>query len=59
MKKFSALGKTLNKAQQRAIKGGGTCDGYNGPVQVTCSQFFALPDRFKMCVLVSVDCFPI
>ena len=57
-KKFSALGKQLTKTEQRNIKGGGQCDGYTGPIIVTCKQYFALPPQYQLCVLVSADCFP-
>ncbi|WP_340064201.1 hypothetical protein [Ascidiimonas aurantiaca] len=62
MKQLSSLGKALNKkAQQEIIAGcpcGNPCDNYNGPIQVTCEQYFNLPPQFQMCVMVSVECFP-
>ncbi|OJJ23459.1 hypothetical protein BKI52_03600 [marine bacterium AO1-C] len=56
-KKFSTL-KQLTKTEQRNIKGGGQCDGYTGPIVVTCEQYHNLPPQYQGCVLVSVDCFP-
>lgn len=59
MKKFSTLGTILNKNQQKNIKGGGNpCDSYSGPIFVTCKQYDALSPQHKMCVMVSVECFP-
>ncbi|TPN88926.1 hypothetical protein [Aquimarina algicola] len=51
------LGTVLTKNEQQNIKGGGRCDGYTGPIVVTCEQYNNLPDQYKFCVLVSVDCF--
>jgi len=55
-KKFSTLGKPLTKAEQSHLKDGGVCDGYNGPVVVTCEQFRALPPQYKVCVIVHPRC---
>ena len=64
MKQLVNLGKVLNKKAQREISGGcscggNPCDNYNGPIRVTCEQYFNLPPQFQMCVMVSVECFPL
>ncbi|TSE06055.1 hypothetical protein [Aquimarina algiphila] len=58
-KKLLNFGKSLNRAQQRKINGGGPCSGYTGPIVVSCSEYEALPPEYKFCVMVSVECFPI
>ena len=57
MKQLVNLGKGLNKKAQREISGGNPCRDYNGPLQVTCEQYFNLPPQFQRCVLVSFKCF--
>ncbi|MFC5046657.1 hypothetical protein ACFSTE_10455 [Aquimarina hainanensis] len=52
----------LSKSEQKLICGGihrNRCSEYNGPVVVTCAQYHNLPDIYKTCVMVSVDCFPL
>ncbi|HAS40632.1 MAG TPA: hypothetical protein DCS93_09140 [Microscillaceae bacterium] len=60
-KKFSTLGKQLTRTELRNVKGGcpghHICDTYNGPIEVTCEQFHALPPEYQMCVDVAADCF--
>ena len=51
------FGKVLTKSEQQKITAGGICDGYNGPTYVTCEQYENLPDQYKFCVMVSVECF--
>ena len=55
-KKFSTLGKILTKSEQSSVKGGGVCDGYNGPQVVTCEEFDALPPQYRICVFVHPRC---
>jgi hypothetical protein len=68
-KQILNLGKALNKVEQKQISGGvSSCDTYSGPSCYgrisgmrcgTCEAYHALPNEHKMCVFVSVDCFPI
>ncbi|OJJ23458.1 hypothetical protein BKI52_03595 [marine bacterium AO1-C] len=55
-KKFSTL-QQLTKTEQSNIRGGGWCGDYDGPVEVTCEEFHALPPQYQMCVDVAADCF--
>jgi len=48
--RFSTL-KQLTKTEQQNIKGGGRCDGYNGPFVVTCAEYYNLPPQFRICVV--------
>lgn len=61
LKNISALGNNLNKEQQKKINDGcphgGSCSGYNGPVEVTCEQYWNLPTVYQMCVDVPAWCF--
>ncbi|WP_340064204.1 hypothetical protein [Ascidiimonas aurantiaca] len=63
MKQISNFGKALNKQTQKEIIAGCSCghicDQYNGPLEVTCEQYFNLPPEFQQCVDVSADCFPL
>lgn len=55
------LGKNLNKIEQQQIKAGslGQCSTYSGPYsfdQNSCGDFYQLPDKYKICVLVHPAC---
>jgi len=59
MKQLSNFGKALNKEAQREIIAGCSChicDTYNGPIEVTCEQFYNLPPQFQQCVDLLDDC---
>ena len=57
-KKFSTFGKSLTKTEQKNIKGGNICSGYDGPIIIrTCEEFFNIPPQFQACVLVLENCF--
>ncbi|MGG6231625.1 hypothetical protein [Tenacibaculum sp. SDUM215027] len=64
-KSILSLGKALDKTNQKQINGGSSsCNTYSGPpcygisngVCGTCSQYQALPQEHKSCVLVHADC---
>ena len=64
LSKIKSLGIKIDKIAQQSINGGSsscngsTCSTYNGPLSVTCKQYYALPPEYKCCVRVSIDCFP-
>ena len=61
------LGKALNKADQKQINGGASCNTYSGPGCYgidngfcgSCRDYHTLPAEHQPCVLVSINCFSI
>ncbi len=60
LKHISELGNDLSKEKQKKINGGcpgGPCSTYNGPIEVTCEQYWSLPPQYQVCVDVAAWCF--
>ena len=56
------IGKSINKVEQKLIKGGSLedCNTYSGPFSFdenSCGDYYRLPDKYKACVLVDPLCF--
>lgn len=64
MKKLNKYGLVLSKESQKKILGGESrfdiCKEYKGPSDFDkdmCMDYHALPERYKVCVLVTMECF--
>ncbi|WP_299163270.1 hypothetical protein [uncultured Tenacibaculum sp.] len=60
-KSILSIGKTLNKIEQKSIRGGSLrdCHEYSGPFSFdenSCGDYYRLPNKYKACVLVDPVC---